>query len=147
MSGIELLVCQLFCLTKECSDYITQEPYILLLCCLRLDVSVFGYLSKWLCLWVSEMSPPLSLEEFEEKEFSFIQGRETTVWRRGSLGNTSLHRDQMTPPLKEYSTSVLYYTILYYTKRIARSQQNKERYNYLVYYILEIYVCQFHFGK
>ena len=35
---------------------------------------------------------------------------------RCSLGNTSLHRDGMTPPpLKEYS-SVLYYTILYYTK-------------------------------
>ena len=89
----------------------------------------------------------MSLEEFEEKEFSFIQGRETTVWRRESLGNTSLHRDQMTPLLKEYSTSVLYYTILYYTKRIARSQQNKERYNYLVYYILEVDVSKFHFGK
>ena len=35
---------------------------------------------------------------------------------RCSLGNTSLHRDQMTPPLQQYS-SVLYYTILYYTKR------------------------------
>ena len=36
---------------------------------------------------------------------------------RWSLGNTSLHRDNTTsPPLKEYS-SVLYYTILYYTKR------------------------------
>merc|ERR1712105_89799 len=34
---------------------------------------------------------------------------------RCSLGNTSLHRDEMTPPLQEYS-SVLYYTILYYTK-------------------------------
>merc|ERR1712074_487389 len=33
---------------------------------------------------------------------------------RCSLGNTSLHRDRMTPPLQEYS-SVLYYTILYYT--------------------------------
>ena len=31
---------------------------------------------------------------------------------RCSLGNTSLHRDKMTPPLQEYS-SVLYYT--YYT--------------------------------
>ena len=30
---------------------------------------------------------------------------------RCSLGNTSLHRDEMTPPLQEYS-SVLYYTIL-----------------------------------
>ena len=41
---------------------------------------------------------------------------------RCSLGNTSLHRDEMTPPLQEYS-SVLYYTILYYTKHFVRSQQ------------------------
>ena len=45
---------------------------------------------------------------------------------RCSLGNTSLHRDKMTPPLQEYS-SVLYYTILYYTKRFARSQQYQAR--------------------
>ena len=38
--------------------------------------------------------------------------------QRCSLGNTSLHRDKMTPPLQEYS-SVLYYTILYYTKRFV----------------------------
>merc|ERR1712055_760854 len=61
--------------------------------------------------------PPLALEEFEEKELSISQGREPNVRRRESLGNGSLHRDQMTPPLlQEYSTSVLYYTILYYTK-------------------------------
>ena len=41
---------------------------------------------------------------------------------RCSLGNTSLHRDEMTPPLQEYS-SVLYYTILYNTKCFAQSQQ------------------------
>ena len=56
--------------------------------------------------------PPLALEEFEEKELSISQGREPNVRRRESLGNSSLHRDQMTPPLlQEYSTSVLYYTI------------------------------------
>ena len=38
---------------------------------------------------------------------------------RCSLGNTSLQRDEMTPPLQEYS-SVLYYTILYYTKCFAQ---------------------------
>ena len=38
---------------------------------------------------------------------------------RCSLGNTSIHRDEMTP-LQEYS-SVLYYTILYYTKHFTRS--------------------------
>ena len=37
---------------------------------------------------------------------------------RCSLGNTSLHRDEMTPPLQEYS-SVLYYTKLYYTKHFV----------------------------
>merc|ERR1712105_62332 len=45
---------------------------------------------------------------------------------RCSLGNTSLHRDEMTPPLQEYSI-VLYYTILYYTKRFMRSQQYQAR--------------------
>merc|ERR1712074_335646 len=55
--------------------------------------------------------------EFEEKELSISQDREHNVRRRKSLGTRSLHRDQMTPPLlQEYSTSVLYYTILYYTK-------------------------------
>ena len=49
---------------------------------------------------------------------------------RCSLGNTSLHRDKMTPPLQEYS-SVLYYTILYYTKRFVWSQQYQARENYV----------------
>ena len=44
---------------------------------------------------------------------------------RCSLGNTSLHRDKRTPPL-QYS-SALYYTILYYTKCLARSQQYQAR--------------------
>merc|ERR1711909_208027 len=44
---------------------------------------------------------------------------------RCSLGNTSLHRNKMTPPLQEYS-SVLYYTILYYTCSM-RSQQYEAR--------------------
>ena len=65
---------------------------------------------------------------------------------RCSLGNTSLHRDEMTPPLQEYS-SVLYYTILYYTKHFAWLQQYQARYNYVVYYILTAYVCQFQNGK
>ena len=45
---------------------------------------------------------------------------------RCSLGNTSLHRDNMTPPLQEYS-SALYYTILYYIKCFAQSQQYQAR--------------------
>merc|ERR1712074_390386 len=70
---------------------------------------------------------------------------------RCSLRNTSLHRDNMTPPLQEYS-SVLYYTILYYTKHFVRSQQYQARKIYVVYYNLNTYVCQFqngnvHFGS
>merc|ERR1712090_116388 len=45
---------------------------------------------------------------------------------RCSLRNTSLHRDKMTSPLQEYS-SVLYYSILYYTKHFAQSQQYQAR--------------------
>ena len=45
---------------------------------------------------------------------------------RCSLGNTSLHRDKMTPRLQEYP-SVLYYNILYYTKCFVQSQQYQAR--------------------
>ena len=65
---------------------------------------------------------------------------------RCSLGNTSLHRDKMTPPLQEYS-SVLYYTIQYFTKRFAQLKKYKARENYVVYYILMPYVCQIQIGK
>ena len=65
--------------------------------------------SQSVCL---HLIPPLSLEEFEEKELSISKGREPNVRRRKSLGTRSLHRDQMTPSLlQEYFTSVLYYTI------------------------------------
>merc|ERR1712105_298219 len=91
--------------------------------------------------------PPLALEEFKEKELSISQGREPNVRRRESLGTRSLHRDQTTPPLlQEYFTSVLYYTICGHRRR-PRSQLHGARYNCLVYYILELYLCQFQNGK
>merc|ERR1712074_251287 len=51
---------------------------------------------------------------------------------RCSLGNTSLHRDEMTPPLQEYS-SVLYCTILYYTIQYNTIQYNTIQYNTIQY--------------
>ena len=69
----------------------------------------------------------MALEEIVEKELSISQGREPNVRRRESLGNSSLYRDQMTPPLlQEFSTSVLYYTILYYTKCRDHDRSNME---------------------
>ena len=74
------------------------------------DLSLYDIMSgiRWLCLHSNTVCCTiLSVERY-------------------SLGNTSLHRDKMSPPLQEYS-SVLYYTILYYTKRFARSQQYQAR--------------------
>ena len=69
--------------------------------------SVIGCVCESVCLSVCpHLIPPLIIEEFEEKELSISQGREPNVRRARSL-----HRDQMTPLLQEYSTSVLYYTI------------------------------------
>ena len=88
-----------------------------------MDVCVCVSVSEWVS---PHLIPPLALEEFEEKELSISQGREPNVRRRESLGTRSLHRDQMTPLLQEYSTSVLYYTILYYTKRRNRDRSYME---------------------
>ena len=113
---------------------------------------VYGYVGMWVgssAVISSFSSSPSSVEEGSSRTcvgavprdlslYDIMSGirwlllhSNTVRWtihsvERCSLGNTSLHRDKMTPPLQEYS-SVLYYTILYYTKRFVRWQQYQAR--------------------
>ena len=110
--------------------------------CIRMDTgwdresefcfSLFVYVCVWVCPPLSPHPPPvLSVQRRDHLE---------------PVQEQSLGTSHTTPPLKEYS-SVLYYTILYYAKRFRQSQQYQARQNYVVYYILTTYVCQFQNGK
>ena len=88
-----------------------------------LSVSGCVCVSVCLCVCLSPLNPTIGIRGVWGERIVHQPGPKER--RRKSLGTRSLHRNQMTPLLKEYFTSVLYYTILYYTK-VSRDCSNIE---------------------